>query len=283
MNYLQRKKLAFMSILNQVKGFVRTVVGMPPLTLPDCVDARSIIDYKIYGNSIQDESTLENIHVGERTKNLISPKLIMGDTTSICGLDLTYNDDGSFNLVGTADRTTQHFYNTNNTVNLLADTLIVGSLTYDGNKDIQIMVIGNAHTLERVVLTGSSSVDALRTSFDNQYLTLYFSNFVKGEYYELRNIRLQIEIDTNFGGTAGYEQNYEPYGYKIPIIARNESGETVTTNIYLNEPLEQGQTISYKTDKLSSLPTFKGTTIYTVGTTVQPSNMIVDYYSTVKE
>ena len=53
MNYLQRKKLAFMSIVNSVKGFVRTVLGMPPLTLPDCVDTESVINYKIEGNSVQ--------------------------------------------------------------------------------------------------------------------------------------------------------------------------------------------------------------------------------------
>ena len=42
-----------MSIVNSVKGFVRTVLGIPPLTLPDCVDADSLINYIINGNSIQ--------------------------------------------------------------------------------------------------------------------------------------------------------------------------------------------------------------------------------------
>ena len=75
MNYLQRKKLAFMSIVNQVKGFVRTVLGVPPLTLLDCVDDKSIIDYKIYGNSIQDgeptpDNPIEVESVGEKTINL---------------------------------------------------------------------------------------------------------------------------------------------------------------------------------------------------------------------
>lgn len=43
-----------MSIVNSVKGFVRTVLGIPPLTLPDCVDTDSIINYTIDGNSVQD-------------------------------------------------------------------------------------------------------------------------------------------------------------------------------------------------------------------------------------
>lgn len=53
MNYLQKKKLAFMSIVNRVKGFVRTAVGVPPLVLPDCV-GDNLINYTISGNSIQD-------------------------------------------------------------------------------------------------------------------------------------------------------------------------------------------------------------------------------------
>ena len=51
MNYLHKKKLAFMSIVNKVKGFVRRVSGIPPLTLPDCVDTDSLIDYAITGKT----------------------------------------------------------------------------------------------------------------------------------------------------------------------------------------------------------------------------------------
>jgi hypothetical protein len=60
MTYLQKKKLAFMSIVNQVKGFVRSVSGTLPLTLEDCVDEESIIDYKIYGQSMQDGEPTPN-------------------------------------------------------------------------------------------------------------------------------------------------------------------------------------------------------------------------------
>lgn len=79
MNYLQKKKLAFMSIINNISGgvagFVRTVMGLLPLTLNDCVDSDSIIDYKIYGESVQDgtptpDAPVEIGSVGERTINL---------------------------------------------------------------------------------------------------------------------------------------------------------------------------------------------------------------------
>jgi hypothetical protein len=57
----------------------------------------------------------------------------------------------------------------------------------------------------------------------------------------------------------------------------------ITTNIYLDKPLGQGEVISYKKDKLPTIPTHKGTSIVTVDTTVQPSRAEIVYYSNVKE
>lgn len=98
MNYLQRKKLAFMSIVNKVKGFVREVSGIPPLLLENCVDSDSLIDYKLYGNSFQDgtpspENSIPVVSVGEydsetgkykipvtaRGKNLFDEELLLND------------------------------------------------------------------------------------------------------------------------------------------------------------------------------------------------------------
>ena len=86
MSYLQKKKLAFMSIVNQVKGFVRTVMGALPLTLKGCVDENSITDYKIYGQSVQDgeptpDNPVEVESVGEKTKNLINWDYLLSDTS----------------------------------------------------------------------------------------------------------------------------------------------------------------------------------------------------------
>lgn len=69
-SYLQLKKRAFMSIVNGVKGFVRTVSGVTPISLEDCVDSDSLIDYKLYGNSFQDgtpspENSIPVVSVGE--------------------------------------------------------------------------------------------------------------------------------------------------------------------------------------------------------------------------
>lgn len=64
---------------------------------------------------------------------------------------------------------------------------------------------------------------------------------------------------------------YEPYGYKIPVVC----GGT-TTNIYLDEPLEENETISMS-DTGVSIPTINGSNTLSIGTTVQPSNIYIKY------
>ena len=64
---------------------------------------------------------------------------------------------------------------------------------------------------------------------------------------------------------------YEPYGCKIPIVCGG-----ATTNIYLNEPLGENESISMNDTGLS-IPTINGTNILTVDTEVQPSKMYIKY------
>ena len=66
-------------------------------------------------------------------------------------------------------------------------------------------------------------------------------------------------------------ETYEPYGYKIPIVC----GGT-TTNIYLDEPLGENESISMS-DTGVSIPTINGSNTLSIGTTVQPSNMYIKY------
>ena len=76
MNYLLKKKQAFMTIVNSIKGFLRSVSGIPPITLEKCVDNESLVNYQIFGNSIQDgepspAAPVVVESVGEKTKNLL--------------------------------------------------------------------------------------------------------------------------------------------------------------------------------------------------------------------
>lgn len=82
MTYLQRKRLAFMSIVNRVKGFVRTITGTPPLTLPDCVDEDSIINYTISGNSVQEGSNIFDIGTSDDYTWNANAVSVSGETLS---------------------------------------------------------------------------------------------------------------------------------------------------------------------------------------------------------
>lgn len=79
-----------------------------------------------------------------------------------------------------------------------------------------------------------------------------------------------ITIMLNAGSTA---LPYEPYGYCIPITC----GGT-TTNIYLDAPLMDGDTIT-KTSTGVDIPTVSGSNTLSVGTTVQPSEMSIESVS----
>lgn len=65
------------------------------------------------------------------------------------------------------------------------------------------------------------------------------------------------------------DDTYEPYGYKVPVVC----GGT-TTNIYLDEPIGENESISLS-DTNTNIPTLRGTNVLTVETTVQPSNVYI--------
>ena len=273
MNYLQRKKRAFMSIVNSVKGFVRTIIGIPPLTLPNCVDGDSLINYKIYGNSVQDgtpssDNPIEVKSVGEydeetekykipvvaRGKNLLDYKTFASRNQS--SFPLTINDDGSLEYVG------------NHYIQASCSNLESGK-TYSLNADIFIdgEVDERVSTWRFLYSDGSLSGGAyigksLTVDSEKQAVSIYVYGKPAGVDYELKMRNIQLE--------EGEATEYEPYH------------EPVTTNIYLDEPLAEGERRAYKENGLPMLPMFKGTTVYEIDTSIQPSNMEVTYYSTQK-
>ena len=278
MNYLQKKKLAFMSIVNSVKGFIRTITGVFPLTLTNCVDEESIIDYTLYGQSVQNgtptpDNPIEVECVGEKTANLINWDLLLGNATyPITKVDNGYYSTKYFNLFEKSSNLVKHIKSV-----LKPNTTYTLSRRYSGARDSangSIMIQNSASTNiihcrygEGLVKTTFTLTQEQIDSIDHLYI--YFHN----NGGAITNLQL-TESNTVLP--------YEPYGYKIPITA-SSNGKTVTTNIYLDEPLGEGQSINYKKDGLPPLPTFKGTTVISADTTVQPSNAEIEYYSNVKE
>lgn len=63
---------------------------------------------------------------------------------------------------------------------------------------------------------------------------------------------------------------YVPYGYKIPVTCGGEN-----TNIYLDSPLYEGDSISFSTAQ-TTIPTTVGQNTLSIGTTVQPSKVSIE-------
>lgn len=95
------------------------------------------------------------------------------------------------------------------------------------------------------------------TSENTEYVIINLRGNDKNTVYTAYNIQLE-EGDTT--------SNYEPYV------------ESIATNIYLDEPLEKGEVISYTSDNMLKLPTFKGTTIYEIDTKLPPANVKIQAY-----
>ena len=89
---------------------------------------------------------------------------------------------------------------------------------------------------------------------------------------EASTIKVVLRVYPNFTGTAIFkpmirlssiqESNYEAYI------------EPTTTNIYLNNAISEGESVSLS-DTNVNIPTIRGTNVLTVDTTVQPSNVYV--------
>lgn len=108
------------------------------------------------------------------------------------------------------------------------------------------------------------------SNWENIYLGLGYSRGVG-------TIGKQTLIDSLFDNynislISGTESpdDFEPYGYKIPITCGG-----VTTNIYLDSPLYEGDSISFSAAGVE-IPTAEGENTLTVGTTVQPSAVEIE-------
>ena len=227
MNYLQKKKLAFMSIVNRVKGFIRTITGALPLTLEGCVDDESIIDYTLYGQSVQNgtptpDTPIEVESVGEKTRNIWYPS---ADALTSNGITCTRNNDNTYTVNGTA---TADFY-----FHIGKITIEVGTTYYLSGGTSQAPI---AFQLRE----GSTGVTTL---YNHGGITTFSPT---GEHsIDIINcviaVRSGVEVNNVIVKPMISLENtdeYEPYGYKIPITA-SSNGKTVTTNIYLDEPLRK--------------------------------------------
>ena len=242
MTYLQKKKLAFMSIVNSVKGFLRTVTGIPPLTLPNCVDENSIINYTISGNSVQDgtpspDNPIEIESVGEKTANLFdvnNPFLIGGyiSNNKLLSYNATYDSSPTVTIVLPIKSNTPYTASRK----LLGKRFALATSPNAPAASIELTNYtgSNGYTAENLTITSGN---------DDKYLYVWFCN-ANFDTYTYQELMQEIQI------VEGTEiLPYEPYGYKIPVKA---SGK----NLFDKNKATQGEALSIQTGGTYGAPTY---------------------------
>ena len=253
MNYLQKKKLAFMSIVNRIKGFIRTVTGVLPLTLTNCVDEDCIIKFKLYGQNggvgENDENTGKYaIPITVSGKNILNPNNFKGGSLTTYNGILCYKylDGGSGNFTYTDDFKASTQY-----------TFTIKIYSTDSTKNTAIKFTYTDGTSNTLVIRDN----VFYTSVTMKGKTL---QSIKGEWYYGVTRYIDLSVSQLEEGTIATD--YEPYH------------EPITTNLYVDKPLYSDEFV-----KVLNIPTFKGTTIVSADTTIQPSNVEIEYYSNIKE
>lgn len=270
MNYLQKKKLAFMSVVNSVKGFVRNITGVFPLTLTNCVDSRSIIDYTMYGNSVQNgtptpDNPIEVESVGEFDESTGKYKIPIKVSSN--GKTVTTNIylDEPLRKVSNSDCL---YYENQICARGVKEYICKGNEGWykSGEKD----------GLVRYYLGGKipAGTARRRSILTNMYPQI---NNHLSDWWQLNTVQAW-----GFQTQPGW----------IGVCVSIEDFPTVTdfknfvaTKYSEGNPLKMYFEISATETPITlpPIPTFKGTSIISADTSVQPSNAEIEYYSNVKE
>lgn len=216
------------------------ITGVPPLTFVS--NGKNLADYRIYGASGG---------VGDRTENLFDK-----DSESVSG----YIDNSGVLVPSPTD----YPISTYDYINVLPNTYYSYKAFSAANPS-------------------ESTQKTIRVSYYKSDKTFYSRSFESNNGLTKKTIRtpdscfyIRLSIDDNLKNVVLWKGSsdvsvYEPYGYKIPIVCAG-----TTTNIYLNEPLGENESVSMS-DTGVSIPTINGTNILTVDTEVQPSKMYIKY------
>lgn len=205
-----------------------------------------------------------------------------------------YRIDGASGGVG--DRT-ENLFNKNNVVK----DILQDEGQYMSGVDCVMFVI-DVRNVSVISFQTTVGTERCRSTFSVEYPAIGVSYTISGQNTFLNRdgesgkITRSVPVGANYLGvqvfrnSSGYDESiiysainsfiacsgtdigaYEPYGYKIPVTC----GGT-TTNIYLDEPLEENESISMSDTGLL-IPTINGSNTLSIDTTIQPSSVYVKY------
>lgn len=215
------------------------ITGVPPLTFVS--NGKNLVDYRIYGATGG---------VGDRMRNLFDK-----NSESVAGF---INDSGAIATISNYPISTYDYINVLPNTYYSYKAFIAANPNESTQKTIRVSYYtSNKAFISRHFEIGNGlTKKAIRTPNNCFYVRLSVDD-------NLENVML-------WKGPSDVSV-YEPYGYKVPIVCGGE-----ITNIYLDEPLNEGESISMS-DTGVSIPTINGTNILTVDTAVQPSDMYIKY------
>lgn len=278
MTYLQKKKLAFMSIVNQAKGFVRSVSGILPLTLEGCVNEESITNYKIYGQSIQDgeptpDNPIEVKSVGEYNESIGKyeiPIIIRHQNSSAAPVTTSIYLDKPLRKAG--DYADYIDFENGKVVRIVGEIVIDSSINF--------YYSGYSTNNESIVFF--YPINAGSANSEEDVLSNYFPTVETDGCRIWRNASASdtAHFIKATNEMLGIDETATTNDLKLNKIKAWLNTQNVVKPILLYYVLKNPTETSIT---LPTIPTHKGTSIISANTTVQPGRAEIEYYSNVKE
>ena len=244
------------------KGIEQIIEGVPPLTFKS--NGANLSNYRIYGNTVNGES------VGDKTNNLLS--VLPGDRTN---KGITYENKNNL-YMQIAGKSTDTYSQTNEkNIFLQAGTYYIRFFCDTAYKQNLFVLLRHSDNKDIVNEFGGGT----KFTLENDENIKIIIGVIQSNVEINTNIYVQIAKDIK-------PSAFEPYGYRVPVTVNSN-----TTNIYLDEQLvksgDDADYIDYDTQKrynadgttvdveLPTLQTVEGANTLSVGTTVQPSKVMV--------
>lgn len=243
-----------------------TVSGVPPLTLENSA-GKPVVDYRIYGNSVQNDTpTPENSVLVQSVGDLITE----GEHTGMYKIPIVTSGKNLLNLEKLRTSTeTNPVPAYKLTLRLKPNTRYTVSSDVPYNIGAAGTVYFNGNTFANVGVYKNNPITQTTDNNGTIYILVvknrdYEKDVISGKYY------LMLEEGTT---TSPYEAYHNP----------------ITTSIYLDEPLETSEILKYpeniflhadgtkETITLPKIPTFSGTNVITINTEIPPFNMEITY------
>lgn len=200
MNYL-RKKLQGIMTCSDFEGYLRTISGAPPLTLPYSL-GKDITSLTLTGNAVQNgtpspETPVEVQGVGERTRNLFDYKYFFDNCIAGNLSRLVYEVKPNTSYTLSTSVPAGGGY-----ASVFLSSGVVETVT-TGNDGVSV---GSPRTVTadengKITIT-------LRTVSITEAIELHEAEFASGQYWVML-------VEGSY--TTDTMPPYEPYGYKVPV------------------------------------------------------------------